>query len=301
MHDIDTSLLRTFVVLAETRSFTRTAERIARTQSATSMQIRKLEELLGTPLFKRNNRNVELTAAGERLMGYARHIVGLCEAMMDRFQEVEVEGEVRFAAPEDYTTHYLPDILADFVASHPRIMLNVNCELTLKLIEGFEAGHYDLVVIKQEPGQIYPHAESLWREQLVWVAGPDTFDGVRHFNEVRLRFQTDNQPLPLVLSPSPCVYRKRALEALGAVGVPWKGVYTSPSLAGTTAAVKAGLGITVLPRNMVPESLIPFEPEQNWPLLKDAEICLLASPGATQATRTLATFIRENMSFNKKN
>lgn len=301
MYDIDTSLLRTFVVLAETKSFTKTAERIGRTQSATSMQIRKLEELLGTVLFKRDKRHVELTSAGERLLVYARHIVGLCEAMMDRFQEAEVEGEVRFGAPEDYTTHYLPDILADFVASHPRIMLNVNCELTLKLIEGFEAGDYDLVVIKQEPGQLYPNAEPLWRERLVWVAGPDTFDGIRHFDEIRDYFQTHHQPLPLVLSPPPCVYRKRALEALNAIGMPWKGIYTSPSLAGTSAAVKAGLGITVLPRNMVPESLTPYESEQNWPALKDAEICLLAATPATAATKSLATFIRDNVSFNKKN
>lgn len=289
------------MVLAETKSFTRTAERIGRTQSATSMQIRKLEELLGAVLFKRDNRNVELTSAGERLLGYARHIVGLCEAMMDRFQEAEVEGEVRFGAPEDYTTYYLPDILADFVASHPRIMLNVNCELTLKLIEGFEAGDYDLVVIKQEPGQLYPNAEPLWRERLVWVAGSDTFDGIRRFDAIRDYFQTHNQPLPLVLSPPPCVYRKRALEALNSLGVPWKGVYTSPSLAGTSAAVKAGLGITVLPRNMVPERLTPYEAEQNWPALKDAEICLLAATPATSATKTLANFIRDNVSFNKKN
>ncbi|NJN45429.1 MAG: LysR family transcriptional regulator [Candidatus Competibacteraceae bacterium] len=302
MYDIDTSLLRTFVVLAETRSFTKTAERIGRTQSATSMQIRKLEDLIGAPLFKRDNRNVEVTAAGERLLGNARHIVGLCEALLLRFRETEVEGEVRFGAPEDYTTHYLPDILADFMASHPRIMLNVNCDLTLKLIEGFEAGDYDMVVIKQEPGKIYPHAEPLWRERLVWVGSTGTFEGVRHFETIRRDFQQIHQPLPLVLAPAPCVYRRRALETLDAVGMPWKVVYTSPSLAGTTAAVKAGLGITVLPRNMVPDSLTPYEAEQHWPLINDAEICLLsAGSTATPATRTLATFIRENVSFNKKN
>jgi len=302
MYDLDTSLLRTFVVLAETKSFTKTAERIGRTQSATSMQVRKLEDLLGAPLFRRDNRNVELTPAGERLLGSARHIVGLCEALLIRFRETEVEGEVRFGAPEDYTTHYLPDILADFMASHPRILLNVNCELTLRLIEGFEVGNYDLVVIKQEPGRIYPHAEPLWRERLVWVGGPDTFAGVRHFTAVRRQFQHNGQPLPLVLSPPPCVYRRRALETLDSAGVPWKVVYTSPSLAGTTAAVKAGLGITVLPRNMVPDSLTPFEEEQQWPLVRDAEICLLSAGSvATPATRTLAAFIRDNVSFNKKN
>jgi DNA-binding transcriptional LysR family regulator len=302
MYDIDTGLLRTFVVLAETKSFTRTAERIGRTQSATSMQIRKLEELLGSHLFRRDNRNVELTPAGERLLGSARHIVGLCEALITRFQHTEVEGEVRFGAPEDYTTHYLPDILADFMTSHPRIMLNVNCELTLSLIEGIETGAYDLVVIKQEPGRLYPGAEPLWRERLVWVGAADTFDGERQFEAIRRSFQQSRQPLPLVLSPAPCVYRRRALEVLDALGVPWKLVYTSPSLAGTTAAVKAGLGITVLPRNMVPDKLTPYEPEQNWPPLKDSEICLLsAGAAATPATRSLAMFIRDNVSFNKKN
>jgi len=296
MYDLDTSLLRTFVTLAETKSFTRTAEKIGRSQSAASMQIAKLEELLDSKLFERDKRNVMLTADGERLLGYARQIVGLSDALIGRFQEPDVEGRIRFGTPEDFATFYLPDILASFAQSHPRVALNVNCDLTLSLIKGFEKNKYDLIVIKQEPGNIYKGAQALWRERLVWV-GVSQSDKTASFKEVA----NEHSPLPLILSPSPCVYRARATEALDKAGVAWKEAYISPSIAGEVAAVKAGLGYAALPRKMVPPDLVPLEHEQGWPKLKDAEICLLARDENNQAIAALSDYIRQHISFNQKN
>lgn len=296
MQDIDTSLLRTFVILAETHHFTRTAERIGRSQSAASMQIAKLEEMLGCKLFERNKRKVMLTPDGEKLLGYARQIVALSDALMNRFKEPDVEGEIRFGSPEDFATFYLPDILASFTQSHPRVVLNVNCDLTLRLIEGFEQDQYDLIVIKQEPGKLYRGAEALWRERLVWVGGPEL--------KAETSFKSyigHISPMPLVLSPPPCVYRARATEALNRSGVPWKIAYTSPSVAGASAAVRAGLGVTVLPRKMVPTHLLPLEQEQGWPRLRDSEICLLTRHHRNPAIEALSGYIQERIAFNQPN
>lgn len=295
MYDIDTSLLRTFVTLAQTRSFTKTAEMVGRSQSAVSMQISKLEDLLDTKLFERDKRNVMATPDGEKLLGYAQQIVGLSDSLIGRFREPDIEGEIRFGSPEDFATYHLPDILASFAQSHPRVALNVNCELTLSLIKGFEKNKYDLIVIKQEPDQIYKGAQPLWRERLVWV-GPPRTDKTAPFKEI----MDKKSPLPLVLSPSPCVYRARATQALDKSGVEWKVAYTSPSVAGAVAAVKAGLGYAVLPRKMVPQSLVPFETEQGWPTLQDAEICLLARDEHKPAIAALSDYIRKHISFNQQ-
>lgn len=297
MLDIDTALLRTFVILAETRSFTRTAERVHRTQSAISMQIARLEELLGCTLFERNKRNVRLTENGERLHSYASRIVGMSDSLLERFHAGEIEGSINFGSPEDFATFYLPDVLSEFVQSYPSIKLNVNCDLTLTLIKGFNKKQYDLIIIKQEPGKLYPGARTLWREHLVWVGG-DGEERDLTFRKIARIHRDRGDSLPLILTPSPCVYRQRAVEAMDKAGVPWQAVYTSPSFAGVTAAVRAGLGYSVFPRNMVPETLFPLEQGRGWPRLKEAEICLLARSPVNPAVESLITHIRKRVSYN---
>lgn len=296
MYDLDTSLLRSFVILAETGSFTRAADRVGRSQSAVSMQIAKLEELLDCRVFNRDKRNVTLTHDGEKLLGYARQIVNLSDTLINRFRKPDIEGEIRFGSPEDFATFFLPSILGHFSQTHPQIALNVQCELTLDLIRGYEAGDYDLIIIKQEPGSIYKGAQPLWRERLVWVGEKPMLDGT-DFVSLTAR----NAPIPLVLSPSPCVYRARAAQALDKAGAEWKVAYTSPSVAGIVAAVKAGLGFAALPRHMVPSDLTPLEHEKGWPELQDAEICLLARSETNPAISALTDFIKQKLSYNQKN
>ncbi|MBL1142138.1 MAG: LysR family transcriptional regulator [Proteobacteria bacterium] len=298
MNDIDIGLLRTFMILADTQSFTQTAKRVYRSQSAVSMQIAKLEELLDCTLFIRDKRNVKLTVDGERLRHHASQIVSLSDNLMNQFIKDEVVGNINFASPEDFATHYLPDILADFVKSHPRITLNVNCDLTLTLLKEFKEDKYDLIVIKQEPGRIYKDAKPLTREELVWVGHNPDIQEIT-FTKTKKNCQKKYGYFPLVLSPAPCVYRQGALEALDKAGVPWKIVYTSPSFAGAIAAVKAGLGFTVFPREMVSKNLTVYESSRGWPKLKSAEICLLAKPNTTPAIESLIDYIIERISIIK--
>jgi len=278
MHDVDTQLLRTFVSLAETRSFSRTAGRVGRSQSAVSGQLAKLEAALGVRLFARDTRNVALTPEGERLLPDARAMVAQADAMLARFRTPDIAGLVRFGSPEDFASFYLPDILGVFATAHPAVELHVTCQLTLPLIAEFEAGEQDVIVVKQDPARPYPGSRALWRERLVWVSSPG--------------FKADVRPVPLVLSPAPCVYRARAMGALEAAGWGWLGVYTSPSFAGSVAAVRAGLGATVMPETMVPPGLIV---QDGWPPLAEAEIALLSPPRAPAAVQALAAFVAEKV------
>jgi DNA-binding transcriptional LysR family regulator len=292
MYDVDTALLRTFVVLAETKSFSRTGQRVGRSQSAVSSQIKRLEDNFGTLLIERDTRNVGLTADGEKLLPYALEMVRMADAMLGRFREDDIEGSVRFGSPEDFATAFLPGILGPFAAAHPRVLLHVTCELTLHLIEAFERGEQDLVIVKQDPRVRHPGARPLWREDLVWV-GPEQ---AAHRGAASLGEARAGKPLPLVVSPAPCVYRARAIAALETTGTPWAVAFQSPSHAGCAAAVRAGLGYAVMPRGLVPEGLPVLTSGQGWPGLSDAELCLLAATRLAPAGKALADFIEARAS-----
>lgn len=281
--DIDTALLRAFLLLAETRSFTRTGERLGRTQPAVTLQLRRLEEAFGRRLLLRDRRRVALTPEGEALLPIAREMLGLLDTAAERLADTDAAGEVRFGSPEDFATAFLPAILARFVETHPAVRLSTACELTRRLVEGIEAGAYDLVVIKQAPGRLHAGARAVWREALVWVGAEGA------------RAPARDAPLRLVLSPAPCVYRERAEQALAAAGRGFETAYTSPSLAGAAAAVRAGLGLTVLPRTLVPPGLAPLGPRAGLPPLEETVICLLLREGAPRAAEALARAVEQGL------
>ena len=272
MRDLDTGLLRTFLVLAETLSFVRTGARVGRSQSAVSGQIARLEAALGVRLVERDTRNVALTAEGEQALGPARAILAEADGFMARFRGEGVAGEVRFGSPEDFASAYLPGLLADFVGAHPAVDLHVTCQLTLPLYEAWQAGGLDVIVVKQDPRRPFAGAVPLWRERVVW-AGRSGFDPRR--------------VVPLVLSPAPCVYRARATAALDGAGLGGSVAFTSPSFAGAVAAVQAGLGVMPLPEGMRPEGLV----DAGLPPMADAELALLVRPRAGAAARALAEFV----------
>jgi len=270
---LDTVLLKSFIAISESGTFSHAAEQVGRTQSALSLQIQKLEDRLGCQLLDRSSRRVKLTEQGEIFLGYARRMMQLQWEAYSRLKEPEVEGEIRLGTPEDFATHYLPGVLSTFRHHHPRVQLNVSCDLTLNLIDGFRRGNYDVILVKRD--QKTKGGTKVWREPLVWASAD-------HYKL--------EQPLSLVLSPQPCIYRARALAALDKAKKPWRISYTSPSLAGTIAAVKAGLGITVLPSKMLPNGIHPIR-GRKLPLLADAEIALLKRDGLSKASEMLAEHI----------
>ena len=272
---LDSISLKSFIAIAETGSFSKAASMVGRTQSALSLQIQKLERNLGCELFDRGGRKATLTDQGEIFLGYARRIILLQLEVYSRLKEPEVEGEIRLGTPEDFATHYLPDVLAAFRKQHPRVQLNVDCDLTLNLMSSFQQEKFDLILVKRDPQRV-KGGTKVWREPLVW-AGTTSWQ--------------DQKPLPLVVSPKPCIYRARALAALDRAKIPWRISYVSPSLAGTLAAVKAGLGVTVLPQNMLPYGVHSIRNELKLPQLADAEIALIKREGISKAAEMLAVHI----------
>ena len=274
---LDLDLLRCFVTIAETGSFTRAGDRLNRTQSTISLQVKRLEDQLGRAVFARTPRSLALTPEGERLLGPARQLLRLNDAALAELFEPDMTGPVRLGVPEDFATAHLPAVLAAFAKAHPLVELEVTCDLTLNLLDRFHAGAFDLVLVKREPSEALEGVR-VWREPLVWVARD------------RLA-ATDLDCVPLVVSPEPCVYRKRATAALEAVGRRWRAAYTSTSLAGSQSAVNAGLGITVLPREMVPPYLTAITDDPGLPPLPDTEIALIEAPGLSDTAHRLALHI----------
>lgn len=274
---LDLDLLRCFVTIAETGSFTRAGERLGRTQSTISLQIKRLEDQLGRAVLARTPRSLSLTPEGERLLGPARQLLRLNDATIAELFEPDMTGRVRIGVPEDFATAHLPAVLAAFAKAHPLVEFAVTCDLTLNLLDRFHEGAFDLVLVKREPSAPLEGVR-VWREPLVWVAR----------DQLAAR---DLEPVPLVVSPEPCVYRKRAIDALEAVGRRWRVAYTSTSLAGSQSAVNAGLGITVLPREMVPPYLTPITDDPGLPPLYDTEIALIEAPGLSPTAHRLAQHI----------
>lgn len=277
--NLDTLTLECFITTAETGSFTKAAERVHRTQSAVSQQIAKLENFLGKSLFQRG-KQLTLTTDGELFLGYARKMFTLHKEAIDRFKEPDLSGEVRFGLPEDFASVFLSDVLTNFVEIHPHILVNMECDLTLHLLDRFKKKELDLVLVKMSQPQDFPNGTEVWSEKLEWVGSPQILE----------KLQANEMALPLVLSPQPCVYRASSLKALEEKNIPWRIVFSSPSYAGTIAAVKAGLGITVLPHNMIPAELTAIKLPQ-LPSLKDTHISLLKQDQNNPAVNSFEKFV----------
>lgn len=276
---LDHDLLRTFVAVADAGSLTRAGERLRLAQPTVSLQLKRLEDAVGRRLVERTPRALALTAEGETLLGYGRRILALCEEASSRLSEPAMTGLVRLGTPEDFATTHLAAVLSAFGRSHPHVALEVTTDLTLNLVERFAAGEFDLALLKREP--LGPSdGVRVWREALVWARSPRSDP-----------FERTDQPLPLVVSPHPCVYRRRAMRALDAAGRAWRVAYTSTSLAGAQAAVRAGLGVTVLPKGMVPADFVVVEEGGGAPDLSDTEIALLRAAALPQAAERLAEHI----------
>lgn len=278
----DALTLECFLAVAETGSFTRSADKVARTQSAVSQQIAKLENQIGKPLFIRG-KNLILTSEGEILLTYARKIIQLNRDAMDRFKQPELQGEVRFGLPEDFASVFLSEVLTEYVSLHPRILLNIECDLTLNLFDRFKKKEFDLVLIKMNKPEDFPNGMNVWSETLEWVGNQELLE------------LDEGQQVPLVLSPQPCVYRARAINSLEKNNKKWRIVFSSHSYAGTIAAVRAGMGLTVLPRNMVPTDLEIIKANINIPNLDDTHISLLKHHDKNLAVNSFEKFVVERL------
>jgi DNA-binding transcriptional LysR family regulator len=290
---LDLDLVRTLVLIAEEKSFTRAAERIGRTQSAVSLQVQRLEAVVGHTLIARGKGGrVELTAHGEELVGRGRALLALNDDIIRSVHARQAHGPVRLGFSEALTRPSLPDILARFAEAQPTTTVEIvtrgaSCELVPTL----KAGELDLLVCDggHEPRQ-WPAVE-LWRTRLEWITS-DAHG--RHLDDpLPLSLSSGNCPLrPPWLDD--CIWRGAALRALERAGRRYKIVATSDSTAGQLAAVQAGIAVTVAALGGLPEGLRPARPDEGLPELPEVSLLLVKAPEPRQpATDALFAHIVE--------
>jgi DNA-binding transcriptional LysR family regulator len=272
--DLDPDLLRAFVAVADKRSFTRAALALNRTQSAVSAQIKRLEQQLGHALFARSTARVDLSPAGEGLLGYARRILHLGDEAVQRLRRHEVAGRVRLGVMDDYATLVLPPILKTFCATYPAIELQLETGLTSAMVA--RVGRtYDVVLAMHARAD--KGGELLRRERAVWV-GSDAISPI------------DLDPLPLALYPPGCLFREWAIGALDRAGRKWRLAFVSHSLSAVEAFAAQGLAVTVVKASTQPRCLTTFD--AGLPSLPAADIRLHVAPGADASVSLLAGHLR---------
>ena len=272
MFDLD--LLKSFVSVVDAGGFTRAGERVHRTQSTVSQQVKRLEEDVGKPLLHRNGKHVTLTEDGERLLSYARRILALSEEARDVVSRETSEGVVRLGIPEDFAAYRLSKLLASFTRSSPRLRLDIRADQSTNLRRELDRGELDIALVKRDAGT--KGGIAVWPERLHWVTSRTH------------PVPPDAGSVPLVFFPTGCLYRTRAIHAIETAGRTWHMAYTSSSLAGIQAAVAAGLGLSILPAIAVQPDHQILTAKAGFAPIDKTELALVAAPDASPATLRLA-------------
>ncbi len=278
---LELDVLRTFVAIAETGSFTAAANAVFRTPSAVSMQIKKLEETLRCQVFTRDARSVTLTHDGEVLIGYARRMLAINRDAVSKFVVPDVAGVVRLGSPDDFGERVLPSVLKRFAQSHPNVAVDVVIDQSTRLRRRLADRDLDLTLLtvcKGIPGE----AEVLLTEPIVW--------GGARGGSAHLR-----KPLPVSVWEEGCAWRADALEALGREGVEYRVAYMSAHTAGQRSAILADLAVAPLPRSFIGDDIVALGPESGLPQLSNYNLAMMVAADASGPVRAVAEHIRAAM------
>jgi DNA-binding transcriptional LysR family regulator len=275
----DLELLRSFVSVVDAGGFTRAGERVHRTQSTVSQQIKRLEEDVGQPLLIRSGKDVTPTEAGERLLSYARRLLALAEEARDVVSRPGNEGAIRLGVPEDFAAYRLAKLLAAFSRSHPDLRLDVRADQSANLKRDLERGELDLALFKRAAGE--KGSIATWPERVHWVTSKT------HPRDTR------TGSVPLIGFPTGCLYRAGAIHALESAGRTWHMAYTSSNLSGIQAAVAAGMGLSILSEMAIQSDHRVLTAKDGFAPIERTEVALVASPDTSPATLRLADRLAE--------
>lgn len=287
--NLDMDVMRTFLAAQQLGSLNRAAERVGRSQSAVSQQMRKLEEQMGEPMFRRKGRGLVLTEAGELVCSYARRLVDLNDEAVRAVQGARVSGAVRFGLPGDFAETWLPAALGQFKRTHPAVRVEVTVERNGALLERLDRGELDLALVMGYEAR--PDAEHLATLPMTWIGAsgiePDFMAGT---------------PLDLALYSAPCFFRRAGVHALDSANIPWRLAYTTSSLRSLWAGVEAGLGITLRTAAGLPSTLRKLGAKEGLPSLPSVELCLHAidvgsPPALAQLKRVVTETAQSNLSL----
>ncbi len=257
--DLEIDLLRSFVAVATHLNFTKAAQSVSRTQSAVSLQIKRLEEIVGRPLFDRTRQSVSITPTGEALQVYANRILLANDAALSQIRRPEAKGRVRIGAPDDYATLVLPRILSRIEADHPQLHIQVVCENTPDLLRMLDGGDLDIAIAVHTPNAV--SGQVMCYEPLHWVASPG------YIND-------PDASLSLALWPSNCVSREIALDALKQIDREWRVAYSTRSVALIENALLSGRMLGVMEASCIPDILRIVDGRVGLPALSDVAISM---------------------------
>jgi DNA-binding transcriptional LysR family regulator len=280
--NLDVDLLKTFLAIADNGSFTKAADEVHKTQSAVSMQMKRLEELVGTPLFAKDGRMSRFTGDGERLVDYARRIVAINDEAIYAFAKPDLTGTIKFGTPDDYAERFLPEILARFARTHPMVTVDVECLGSGQLFERCKRGEMDLALVTH--GCDILTEEPVRREKLVWVTS------TRHHAHMA-------EVLPLAVSHAGCGWRSMVLRSLDAQQRKFRVAYSTPNSNAVNAAVLQGLAVGAIPELCLRPGMRILTEKDGFPSLGTFDIGLVRKPGkANKAIEALARHVTESLS-----
>ncbi|BBB26552.1 LysR substrate-binding domain-containing protein [Amphritea japonica] len=281
MRDLPIALLRTFMVVAETLNLTVAANRLNKAPSTISMQLNRLEELVANPLMERGQHGVRLTATGMQLKHHAQQLLNLHDQIVGAFQNIDIAGKVRLGTHDQYASRTLTPLLQAFILSYPEAQLEVHCDHRPNyLTDMLKKGKIDIALVEMPVTS--EGGLRLRRDELVWVRAKD--------HSVH-----QQAVLPLAVFDEGCYHRNYALEALELSARPYRIAFTSQSRAGVLAAVRAGIGVAIIPLHTLEEDLITIDKE--LPSLAETEVTLFTAPNVNEATLRLAQTIQDSPLF----
>jgi len=282
---LELDLLKTLIAIADTGNFSSAAEIVFRTPSAISMQVKKIEEIVGRPVFKRDSRSVTLTADGILLLEHARRVLALNNDMISRFVTPDISGEIKIGAGDDFAERLLPGLLRDFSRTHPSVIVEVVMENTNELIEKTKLGEIDLAIIVCGAGyENDQDAEILTTEKLVWAARKG---GIA----------AEQDPLPISVWEEGCAWRNAALEALEGDGRDYRIAFRSAYIGGQKAAVLSDLAVAPLPISSLGGDIVEASMPKGMPVLSEYALGLIMRDDPSEAVKAAADHLRASFAI----
>ncbi|MEM9330513.1 MAG: LysR family transcriptional regulator [Pseudomonadota bacterium] len=277
---LELDLLKTLIAIAETGNFSAAAEKVFRTPSAISMQVKRIEEIIGRTVFQRDSRSVTLTSDGLLLLEHARRVLALNNELISKFISPNISGEIRIGAGDDFAERLLPGMLSQFNRSHPSIVVEVMMENSNELIERVQHGDLDLAVIVCNAGYENEHlAEQLTTEKLVWAARKGGL-------------AAEQTPLPISVWEEGCAWRKSALDALNRAGKDYRIAFRSAYIGGQKTAVLSDLAVAPLPISSLGGDIVEAPARKGLPQLADYALGLMVRDDPSEAIQAAADHLR---------